>query len=95
MNQEQLDMISKFQCPGCSCGTHPADECSSFKPIEENMFDDVKHPYFHCEAHVPGTTIIPGGRVYLGLPRGFDKVGLKVRFNYQKVHWMSVNLLMK
>ena len=67
----QHDMISDFQCLGCMLGSDPSD-CESFK------FDAEEAPplnFFRCSAHCPGTIFMPGGRIYLGMPKGFNKVG--------------------
>ncbi len=62
-------MVEKFQCPGCVSGSNT--KCGSFK---------LEEPYgFHCSGHVPGTTFMPGGRIFLGLPKGFDKLDFKTR----------------
>lgn len=70
MLKVQLDMIEEFQCPGCVCGNNTSD-CRAFKP-----YDDMSAPFsFCCTAHVPGTTAFPGGKMCLGLPKGFNKTG--------------------
>lgn len=78
MNEDQKQMIERFQCCGCVCG--PDTKCSE---------SDFENKYgFRCRAHVPGTTSVPGGRVYLGLPRGFNKVG-EVREKNNIRLWLS------
>lgn len=62
---EVHDAIKQFQCVGCVSGPDPAT-CPAFKP---SAFHDG------CESHCAGTTVMPGGRINLGLPKGFDKVG--------------------
>ncbi len=64
----QLKVIGEMQCPGCTCGCEPAIECESFKPDDEYGF--------RCAGHSAGTMIMPGiGFIYLGLPKGFNRVG--------------------
>lgn len=58
-------LIDKFQCPGCSLGCR-TDDCSSVKI--ENTGDSRR-----CTSHSPGTMMIPGGLISLGLPTGFNK----------------------
>jgi len=62
------EMISEFLCPGCTNGTHPCTECPDYEPN-----NDYGH---NCEKHSPGTFIAGIGAVYLGLPKGFNRVGL-------------------
>lgn len=64
--QVQKEMIEKFQCPGCSLGCDT--DCGSFR------FENDKEG-FQCGAWSPGTFIMPGGRLCLGLPTGFNKLG--------------------
>lgn len=65
MTGEQL--VEKYQCPGCVCGSSPSS-CTAYKP---SPYPDQ----VGCDGHVPGTTFIPGGRMMLGMPKGFNKVG--------------------
>jgi len=63
MKREEL--VEKFQCPGCVCGSNTRCgkyELSTYGPA--------------CKNHVPGTVSWPGGTIYLGLPTGFNKVGM-------------------
>lgn len=59
------EMVEEFLCPGCVCGGNI--ECGVYKdPAERGA------PHGGCEAHVLGTTIMPGFiKVALGLPKGF------------------------
>ena len=66
MNDIQKKMIEKFQCPGCMAGSDTT--CGKCKLQEDN-------PGFCCKSHYPATICHPGGKIYLGLPTGFDKVG--------------------
>lgn len=63
----ELEVIGEMQCPGCTCGCAPANECESFKPDREFGF--------RCDAHSGGTPITGMGWIYLGLPKGFNRVG--------------------
>lgn len=60
-------MIEKFQCPGCVCGSNT--KCGSFR------LSEIPDGGFTCASHVPGTSMFPGGKILLGLPKGFNKVG--------------------
>ena len=71
----QLKMIKEFQCPGCVCGGPEPEECGRLE-IQEIPWE--AHACFSCKNHVPGTAVLGapyGGLFYLGLPRGFNKVG--------------------
>ena len=67
----QEKSIEKFQCPGCTLGHNT--RCGSYFGLQ--LMNKGPNASFRCEAHRPGTFAMPGGRVYLGLPRGFSKVG--------------------
>lgn len=65
MNVIQKEMIEKFQCPGCVCGSSTDDGC-----FESEGFN------LACGAHIPGTSVYPiVGCVNLGLPKGFNRNG--------------------
>jgi hypothetical protein len=64
MTFNPIPMIEQFQCPGCVCGSDTS--CGEF---ELNPMTDS------CINHVPGTMVIPGGLIMLGLPKGFNKIG--------------------
>lgn len=60
------EMISEFQCPGCTCGSSPCGTCDKFK---------MNTTYGHsCENHSAGTFIMGLGRIALGLPKGFTRM---------------------
>lgn len=63
-------MIKEFQCPGCVCGCDP-DDCSAYDP---KSVDGAAW----CDGHVCGTTMMPGGTIALGLPKGFCKTGVEI-----------------
>jgi hypothetical protein len=61
-----IDAVEEYQCPGC-VGGGPKATCY-LAPS-----DCLGHA---CDSHVPGTTILPGGgRIFLGMPKGFNKIG--------------------
>jgi len=62
----QKEMIEKFQCCGCTCGSNI--DCGRLKtPSFPNMI--------WCETHSAGTILSGVGKIALGMPKGFDKVG--------------------
>lgn len=56
--------VEKYQCPGCVAGSDTT--CGKFR----TSFDSKA-----CDSHVAGTALGGVGRIYLGMPTGFDKVG--------------------
>jgi len=64
----QEEMIAEFQCPGCTSGCAPPAECEWYKLKEEGQ-------QFSCRNHSAGTIISGIGSIYLGMPKGFDRVG--------------------
>lgn len=62
------EQIETFQCPGCVCGSDTG--CERFKLYESSG-------WYRCQSHVPGTTISGIGSLYLGLPKGFCRVGMR------------------
>ena len=66
MNKLKLQMIDKFQCPGCIHGTDP-EECPKFELIDDGCF--------HCKNWRPSTFLGGIGRSAIGLPRGFCRTG--------------------
>lgn len=70
-----LPMIEQLQCPGCVCGSDT--KCGNFKLTEHTPGSAS------CDGHVPGTTMMPGGKILLGMPTGFNKIRdnkLTIRF---------------
>jgi hypothetical protein len=60
-----IQAIKDLQCSGCVSGSDPRT-CDAYQAAQ---FDDG------CAAHCAGTTMARGGRIHLGMPKGFDKVG--------------------
>lgn len=56
-----LEIVEEYQCAGCVCGSDT--EC--YKKGEN----------LECGKHVVGTTISGIGRIFLGLPIGFNRQG--------------------
>lgn len=75
------EMIEKFQCPGCMSGgdTH----CGHYS-LNENYG-------ISCSSHYAGTMIFGIGKILLGLPKGFNRIG-PLESEYQKVYlrlWLA------
>lgn len=77
MNKEQ--MVEKFQCPGCVCGSDLT--CGKYH------WDEAQN---QCMGHVLGTMILGVGSFALGLPKGFDKPGRTNRDELQ--NFMRIRL---
>lgn len=65
---KKLKMIEELQCPGCTLGSDR--HCGSFE--EEN---GVPNAYFKCRNHSAGTRLLGVGKILLGFPRGFNRIG--------------------
>lgn len=58
-----LEAIKAYQCPGCVGGPNPL-ECDSANVTNKG-----------CVGHVPGTLMMRVGSFYLGMPKGFCRLG--------------------
>lgn len=59
MNSKEA--VQEYQCPGCE-GSFP----SCFSKSEHSC---------SCDKHCPGTILFGSGTIFLGLPRGFNRLG--------------------
>lgn len=69
-----IEAIETYQCPGCVCGSNT--KCGKLTEVENR-----------CASHVIGTIASGIGRIYLGLPKGFNRQGFNERtelYLYQK-----------
>lgn len=64
------EMVEKFQCPGCVAGSDT--QCGSYE------IADTGTGGFNCSSHVVGTSIVGIGQILLGMPKGFNRVGLRL-----------------
>lgn len=62
MDAIQKQAIENYQCPGCVIG-------SNIKCFKQNNMG------IGCGAHVAGTMMMPAGLIYLGMPKGFCRLG--------------------
>jgi hypothetical protein len=67
MKEEIKNAIEEYQCPGCACG----GDVSCF---ENNINGGVG-----CAKHVAGTFVTKIGAIFLGMPRGFNRLGVQVQ----------------
>lgn len=58
------DAIKNYQCSGCAKGTYP--EC-----FFKSRYDGIG-----CDNHYPGTYINGIGKIFLGMPKGFNRLGI-------------------
>ncbi len=64
MKESIKKVVEKYQCCGCVCGS--------------NIDCFEKSDTLSCEKHCAGTRIYPMvGKVFLGLPTGFNRLGLQ------------------
>jgi hypothetical protein len=85
MEFKQRHMIKRFQCCGCTCGSNPDDGCLKF--------EEIGNGWFRCGAHSAGTIIAGVGKIALGLPKGFNKVG--ALGNSLDIDGISTNIRLK
>lgn len=57
-----ISAIELYQCPGCV--SLPEDDC--FEKSEDSL---------SCINHVPGTIYASFGKIFLGVPKGFNRLG--------------------
>lgn len=69
----QLKMVEDIQCPGCAAGLNP-ETCSAFKLKTDT--DGGEANCFSCGGWCPGTRQAYIGRIALGLPKGFCRIGM-------------------
>lgn len=87
-------MVEEFQCPGCVLGHNTACGKLKLQPIPGLGDGEVAR----CDSHHAGTMVFPGGSIFLGMPKGFNKVGLNMFSGRPEAHkairlWpMSVDL---
>ena len=63
MNITNKELIEEYQCPGCVCGSDVT--CGKYK----------KSDTLACGGHCAGTTVSGIGRIFLGMPKGFNRLG--------------------
>lgn len=68
----RIEMITEFQCPGCSCGTW-AKDCDQLK-IDTQTEEGSFRGSFRCSSHHAGTIMVGFGKILLGMPVGFNKI---------------------
>lgn len=62
MKEEIKKAIEEYQCPGCVCGM----DITCFEASTDSV---------GCGKHVAGTMISNIGSIFLGMPRGFNRLG--------------------
>ena len=62
MTMTNEDAVKEYQCSGCVGG--PYEKCFTKKPDGAG-----------CAKHCPGTMMMPIGKIFLGMPRGFNRLG--------------------
>ena len=64
MAKTKIELVEQFCCPGCVAGSDTS--CGSYEPSTYGA---------GCDNHAAGTLMMPGGKIALGLPKGFNRVG--------------------
>lgn len=71
IDEKQKEIVERYQCPGCVCG----GDISCFEAQESK--NDLS-----CAKHVVGTMATGTGKFFLGMPKGFNRLGdSKVEIN--------------
>ena len=65
LSEKQIQAIEQYQCSGCAVGCN----ISCYKKRTGNPFD------IGCESHYSGTMISSIGKIFLGMPKGFNRLG--------------------
>jgi len=79
MREDFKKAIQIYQCSGCVCGS----DTSCF----------IKGENLECDKHVAGTRIMGIGRLFLGMPKGFNRLGafedlsLQIFGSFDKKEW--------
>ena len=63
MNDNQKKVVKEYQCSGCVNG------------FDASCFESNENGGIGCGKHLPGTMILGIGTIFLGLPKGFNRVG--------------------
>lgn len=66
MKDNVKEAIERYQCPGCVSGSNIS--CGAFKK------DDINEGV-GCGGHTVGTMVFGIGSFFLGMPKGFDRLG--------------------
>lgn len=65
MNEITKKIVKEYQCPGCVGGGDM--HCYESRRDSKDL---------SCASHVAGTTMGGIGRIFLGMPKGFNRLGL-------------------
>lgn len=67
MDKKIEKAINEYQCPGCSVGPYLKNGCTSF---EKRSWSES------CDSHSAGTSIGLNTKIFLGMPKGFNRTGV-------------------
>jgi len=66
MEKEIKKAVEQYQCSGCANGS------------DISCFEKSSVAGIGCGKHFAGTTMMPGGKIFLGMPKGFNRLGKEV-----------------
>lgn len=70
MEEKIKNAVKEYQCPGCVC------DCTDLSLyINGSVFE------YACKKHVSGTTLSNIGKIFLGLPKGFCRLGFQEKMS--------------
>ena len=61
MDDVQKNAIETYQCPGCALGSDTSCYIQGFA--------------LECRNHCPGIYVVGTGKIFLGMPKGFNRLG--------------------
>ena len=65
LSEKQIQAIEQYQCSGCAVGCN----ISCYKKRTDNP-DGIE-----CAKHFAGTGVMSIGKIFLGMPKGFNRLG--------------------
>ena len=84
--KRRLELVERFQCPGCSAGESAESGCFQKEPDQNGV---------GCSGHSPGTFSSFQGLLIIGLPAGFNRCGagkVKVRIYEKRPEYDRFNI---
>lgn len=84
MDKNIKEAIERYQCPGCMVGGDI--ECYG------------RGLGLECGKHIPGTFMVGVGKLFLGMPKGFNRVGsqfdmkINIARKFENIHYDKWNI---
>lgn len=81
MKTKIKNAIEEYQCSGCVCGS------------DTSCFENTDGTGIGCRKHHSGTIIMGIGNIFLGMPKGFNRLGIQTTLkpniyeSFEKCEW--------